>query len=143
MRTMERQKRFQINRIYPGLSSGEAQLLGTLDRYPEGITVSALAEELGMPMPAVSRMMRGMESKGLIERKVRPADRRNVIVTITAKGKAVGETIRRRLHQMFAEALSAVGQEDIERMLAIWNMIMDRMEALIEQSKIEALEDTE
>lgn len=144
---MVRQKRIQVFRLYPDLSPGEAHLLSVAAEYPEGIKVSALAEKMELPMPAVSRLMRGMEEDDLIRRSILPRDRRNIIVTVTKKGLAVHEELMSRFHVFFQELLAAFSPEELERMLERWNGLMDRMELLVAQQaarpKIEPMEDTE
>lgn len=130
---MNRLRKIQIFQLYPELTQGEAQLLTVVACRQDGITVSALAKQLDMPAPAVSRMMRGMESKGLIQRDILPRDRRNIIVTATPKGKEACNELKERFHCFFSELLKTVPSEDFDKLIENWNKLMDRMEVLLQQ----------
>lgn len=54
---------------------------------PEGCTVSAVAQKMRVPQPAVSRTLRGLENNGYIRREVCRTDRRNTYVTLTETGE--------------------------------------------------------
>ena len=51
---------------------------------------SDIAKRLGITAPAVSKMLRSMEEKGYVERRVDEKDRRNTRVSITPDGKEAG-----------------------------------------------------
>lgn len=53
----------------------------------DGLTVSQLAKCANQPLPAVSRTLRQLEERGLIERQVDPADRRRVFVRLSEQGE--------------------------------------------------------
>src|SRR5262245_17026004 len=71
-----------------GLSVPQFRTLVTLDRYPSA-PLSSVAERLAASLPTVSRMVSGLVSQGLILRKSSTADRRQVSLALTARGKAV------------------------------------------------------
>lgn len=66
---------------------------------PEGCTVSAVAQKMRVPQPAVSRTLRGLENNGYIQREVCRTDRRNTYVTLTE----TGETEVMRANQLLEE----------------------------------------
>lgn len=128
MQAMDRMKRIRIFDLHPGINPGEGQLLSIVASQEQGISVSALARQLEMPMPAVSRMMRHMEDRGLIDRRILPQDRRSILVTVTPEGKATAEDFLDRMHMFFQELLSGIEPEEFDIMMATWNRMMDRME---------------
>lgn len=140
MQAMDRMRRIQIGQIYPQLSAGEEHLLSVIITKDEGMTVSALAEEMKMPMSAVSRMMRSMEERDLIERRIQPQDRRSIIVTVTEKGRRCCEELHARLHRFFLEMLSAFDPDEFDVMLGSWNALMNRMETVLEKQMAEIRE---
>ena len=140
---MERMHSIHIFNLHPEISPPELQLLRFLSEHDEGVNVTAIAKELDAPMPAVSRMMRRMESQNLIERKILPSDRRSIIVSITPKGLEDFNKYETRLKSFFAELLCNVPSSDFEDMMSRWNAIMDKMEILLEQKVRELRENEE
>ena len=140
MQAMDRMRRIQISQIYPQLSAGEEHLLSVVITRDEGITVSALAEEMHMPMSAVSRMMRSMEERNLIERRIQPQDRRSIIVTVTEEGRKSCEELHARLHRFFMEMLSSFDPDEFDAVLGTLNAIMNRMETVLEKQMTEIKE---
>lgn len=72
----------------------------------EGLTVQAFAEEMGLEKTWASRLLVRMEEGGLIKRTDNPADKRSLLVELTAKGKSE----QRKLGERFdAHATSLLG----------------------------------
>ena len=126
-------QRIQLGGLYPALSPGEGHLLGELVRSGHGLTVSQLAEALNMSMPAVSRLMRGMEERNLIERKIVPQDRRSILVTITPEGLRIHGEMCRFFHAFFGELLSTFDGEEFRSMMQGIHHLVDQMEVLIQK----------
>jgi len=57
--------------------------------HPEPITVSSIQDRMLNKMSNASRLVEKLKQKGLVIRKECPADRRQVDITITAKGLAL------------------------------------------------------
>lgn len=140
MQCMDRMQKIRIYRLHPEITPAEFRLLGFIASRPEGITVSGLAKMLGMPMPGVSRMMRGLESRGYIERRIQPEDRRSILVFITPAGMDVFGEFEGRLHRYFTDLLANVNPDDFYAMIRNWNGIMTKMEVLLEEH-LERLEE--
>lgn len=69
-----------------GLSTGMLGLLAAL--YREGpMSGVALADEEGLKPQSITRLLAALERKDLIERAPDPDDRRNLIISITLKGR--------------------------------------------------------
>ena len=133
MQAMDRMRKIQVGRLYPALSPGEERLLSVVMEQEDGITVSALAERMDMPMSAVSRTMRGLENRNLILRQIMPEDRRNIIVTITPAGRASCEELHARLHAFFRETLSSFDPDEFDSLIGNWNRLMDKVELTLER----------
>ncbi len=81
-------------------------------------SVSAMAEYLGLSLPAASRMVELLVKRGLMQRGARPGDRRSVSLSLTRPGKAAFRRALRaaqvalaaRLHALPADELSLIGR---------------------------------
>src|SRR5918911_5307974 len=73
---------------------------------PEGLPTLTIAERMIERTPGITRMIDRLESKGLVEREVRPHDRRCVFCRITRKGlsllKALDAPVDEANHNAFA-----------------------------------------
>ncbi|GAA4670429.1 MULTISPECIES: MarR family winged helix-turn-helix transcriptional regulator [Amycolatopsis] len=103
-----------------GLSFVKTKALRRLAARP--MTLRELAEELLIDRPYATVLVDDLEQRGLVERTVRPEDRRSKIVTPTAAGRAAAETANRILSEP-PESLLALPPED----LAALDRILDRL----------------
>lgn len=106
-----------------GASHSEIMLLFTaLDYTAEtggNITVAETARRLDVSMPAVSRSLKGLSEKGLIERDLNENDRRSVRIIVTKAGE---KKVREFLRYIFAtldKALTAFSDEEITQMIEL------------------------
>ena len=120
-----------------GLTQGEFFCLGMLiqhvEVHPEGMYVWELARHMRVSPPGASRMLRGMEHKGLIERRVDRADRRNTYISVTAGGRAAWERAAKRVERVMDRVVARMGVEDLRTLVALWNRFSDIIEE--EQAK--------
>lgn len=66
----------------------QAQFLVELLRtHPEGARLSELAERLALTPPTASESISALERKGLVERRIDPADRRARVIVLTEAGQ--------------------------------------------------------
>jgi DNA-binding MarR family transcriptional regulator len=56
--------------------------------HNEKPSLSAMAEHMGLSLPATSRMVEVLVKRGLVERRARRADRRCISLSLTAPGRA-------------------------------------------------------
>jgi len=100
--------------------------LGGLGREAHAWQVSDLAEHFGVSVPSMSRAVDGLVKKDLATRVECPDDRRARQVEITAKGKALVETlvtVRQAGIQAFAATLSSAQRRKLD---AAVDALMDR-----------------
>ncbi|MGH2560247.1 MAG: MarR family winged helix-turn-helix transcriptional regulator [Thermomicrobiales bacterium] len=62
--------------------------------HSSGSSLGELAQAVGLSMPAASEMIDRLVEEGLVARAVNPADRRQVIVELTATARTIGDEIR-------------------------------------------------
>lgn len=83
--------------------------------HHDGITLSKLAEHLGLSTPAVSRMVETLVKRGLTLRKGGTDDRRRIQLSLTAKGKKVFETAHGATQIAVAQTLRTVPNKELPR----------------------------
>lgn len=94
-----------------GLSSTNAIVLSNILRLElEGkdVTQSQLAALCSVDRMTASTILRALEAKGFIERKVHGADKRSIELTLTSEGRTVAHEALRRVsdvHQKFFELI--------------------------------------
>jgi len=111
------------------LSITQVKALGALDRSEQEQSVKALAEQLGLSLPAGSRAVEGLHVRGLVERREDPADRRMKRVRIAQDGRRLlGRLTEARLSGTAAFVASL---SDRERKL-----LHDGLEPLLERAEI-------
>ena len=79
------------DKLFPGLPADPAwKILVTLAQTPEGsakTSVTGIAHGAGVPMTTALRYIGAMEVEGVIERVPHPADRRQILIRLTAEGR--------------------------------------------------------
>jgi DNA-binding MarR family transcriptional regulator len=70
-----------------GLSLTQIKALRALIDAEEPLSIKALADELGLSFPAVSRAVDGLVRRGFVTRAEDPDDRRSKRLALTAKGR--------------------------------------------------------
>jgi DNA-binding MarR family transcriptional regulator len=70
-----------------GITFAQRRLLRLLDEAPR--SAGALAAELGVAAPSLTRQLQKLEDQGLITRAIDRDDRRRVVVALTPAGAAV------------------------------------------------------
>lgn len=89
-------------------------------RLHDGLRQKQIAHALGQTEASISRQVKLMSEMGLLTSKVSPKNRREHIVTLTAKGEGVSEKALQLLnsyHQPMFERLSEHQQEGLKEAL--------------------------
>lgn len=120
---MTRFRRLRIGDLFPELSRGDCMTLMAIDHFnrekQEGLlTVSELAEKMHMQMPAVSRALKNLEERDLIERSINKSDRRNTYVSLTPHGRDFLEEKEKTMGEFAEAVLSRMREEDLERLVS-------------------------
>ncbi len=80
---------------------------------------TALAEVLATGASHVSKIVRRLESDGLVERTTDPADRRATLISLTTAGEEAARGVYALGDRMIAEVLAEWTPEDIRRYTAL------------------------
>ncbi len=94
---------------YPGLRTRHYRLLSMVP--PDGERPSRMAATSGLTKQALAQALTPLEDGGYVEVVPDPTDRRARLVRLTARGRAVNETVRGHLAGVEAEWASRVGEE--------------------------------
>ncbi|MEM9604495.1 MAG: flavin reductase [Pseudomonadota bacterium] len=79
-------------RLPEGLKAAHWRVLACL--VDGALTVNALAEQVVVKQPTLTRILDTMVERGLVVRQPDPADRRRVVIAVTDAGAAIGTTLR-------------------------------------------------
>lgn len=102
----------------------------------EGTPSTALGPKMGMEATSLSRTLKNMEEKGLIERKPNPLDGRGVLIHLTPFGKEM-RTYSKSVVLQFDEAVKEhISEADLQTFKKVTNSILD----LVTTKKIYATE---
>ena len=118
-----------FNRLY-------TQAIGSLDDRHEGLDVSLaqsrmlftigslgesqvnqLADALGLDLAYTSRVLGTLEDDKLIRRTISKADRRQRVVTLTAKGRRLLDEIERRSNQRVLALVGHLDADELQQLL--------------------------
>ena len=80
------------------------------------LRISEIAAEEGIGQPAATRMVARLESLGLVQRERSEADKRIVMVELTASGRAELDTLRKQSRRLLREALRDRSAAQLRRM---------------------------
>lgn len=75
---------------------------------------SKLAESIGVSVPAMSRMITGLEKRNYVSRTADPNDRREYKISLTSKGIKVCDAIRSEAVQKIAEQLTKLNKQELK-----------------------------
>ncbi|UAB80303.1 MarR family transcriptional regulator [Marixanthomonas sp. SCSIO 43207] len=98
----------------------------------EGTPSTALGPKMGMEATSLSRTLKNMEAKGLIQRKPNPEDGRGVLIHLTPFGKEMRE-FSKNVVLRFDEAVKEnITEEELQTFKKVANTILE----LINSKKI-------
>lgn len=76
-------------------------------------SLSALAEHLGLSLPAASRLVAGLAQRGLATRRIPPENRRLVALSLSASGQRAIRTAQRAAERRLAGVLAALPAREV------------------------------
>ena len=104
-------RRLRAERVVTDLSLTQMAALGTLDRHGP-LTPRELAEHEKVQPPSMTRVLAGLEERGLILRTPHETDGRQHLVSLTAEANALLKEDRRRRDAWLARRLAELTQEE-------------------------------
>lgn len=103
-----------------GVTSSHIHYLDTirkLELKTDSVRVSDISDELGLPRPSVTKIIKDMEKLGFVEKKTTQTDGRVVFIRITASGK---DLVDKYVDQYFGELsteLDDISDADADNMI--------------------------
>jgi DNA-binding MarR family transcriptional regulator len=114
------------------LSVPQYRALGFVVRHP-GASLSQVAEHQGLTLGAASRLVDGLVTRGLVERRASTRDRRFVTLHVLPSGASTLAQARQRTEQALAAMLAALPPSEQETILRS----MDSLRAVFAAGPIE------
>jgi DNA-binding MarR family transcriptional regulator len=110
------------------LSFTQLKALCALEMDGEERSVKALAESMGLSLPATSRAVDGLFERGFVEREEDPTDRRMKRVRLTDAGRTVPRALNDARLSALAELMSSLGDEEAGALEHALGLILVRRE---------------
>ena len=134
-------RKLSIGSILPSVPHGEACLLKAIAALDERklakqpIRVCEIIEEMHAPAPAISRGLRSLEERKLIQRRVDEKDRRNTFVELTEEGKQLSMEIDIKMTEFADAVFDRVGVESFEMLNQSMRILVNVSREEIEKRK--------
>ena len=99
----------------------------------EGTPSTKLGPKMGMEPRSLTRMIKGLEEKGLIEKKQDSIDKRSVKIFLTKEGKKIRDLSKEIVISFNQEISKEIGQKDLKTCIKVLNKlnkIIDREDIL-------------
>lgn len=98
--------------------------LGLIDQC----TVTELAEMLGLELSTVSRRVKALEDRGLVQRETSPTDRRTSLLRLTPEGRRLFDALSASWREMLAEVLADWDEDAIVTFQQLFERFADDLE---------------
>ncbi len=91
------------------------------------ISVTALADHLGVSLPATSQLIQELVGRGLTERRENPLDRREKLLALSDKGQQFLSVKEKTMIGAYSEVFGNVRPETLTRAEAAINALLDEV----------------
>lgn len=112
-RRLKVEQRLGVGGSDPVLSDIQLAALSALEHH-QAMTPGELAEYEKVQPPSMTRVIAVLEERSLVQRTAHPTDRRQVILTVTAEGRALVNRVRRRKEAWLAQRLDELSDAEVE-----------------------------
>ena len=116
---------------FEGLSNTQWQVLVSI-HFSRGLTCAALARDLAHDKGAMTRLIDGLEERGLLKRERNGEDRRIVDLALTAAGRDAAERGKMRTMECWNAWLSDWDAAEVEGLIAALQRLRGTIEASAE-----------
>ena len=95
----------------------------------EGTPSTSLGPKMGMEATSLSRTLKTMETKGLIERRPNPNDGRGVLIHLTPFGREMREFSKQVVFRFDEAVRENISKEDLDTFKRVANDIMEMIQS--------------
>jgi DNA-binding MarR family transcriptional regulator len=100
-----------------GISSLQLRMLLLVDRHPHS-NLSSVATRMEMSVPSASRLVDRLVEAGLLDRRDAPHSRREVALSLTARGNRALADLRRARRQAIGTVLESMSDDERRALVA-------------------------
>ena len=119
---MRLSRRLRAERVDLDLTITQLAALASLDRHGPS-TLGMLASLERVQPPSMTRIVAGLEARGLVRRARHATDGRQVVVEATDEAKALLRADRRRREAWLAQRLALLSQDDRDALRAVTHVL--------------------
>ncbi len=98
------------------LSVAQFRTLAFLDRNPD-ISLSAVAEHIGLTLPSMSKLIDGLVERELVTRETCPGDRRRINLGLTPRGQATINSAFATTRAVLAARVAPLSEQERENLV--------------------------
>jgi MarR family transcriptional regulator, lower aerobic nicotinate degradation pathway regulator len=110
-----------------GLTPAQFGVMTVLRATP-GLDQSRLARALGFDKVTVLRVLRGLETRGLVVRAPAPTSRRNLSVSLSADGEDLLEKAQKPAERAYQRLMAPLAPEQQEQLVALLQQLTEGLE---------------
>ena len=104
---------------------GETFVLHYILHHGDSVLPSEICKIMGISSARIAAALNGLESKGVITRRIDTSDRRRILVDLTPKGKAMAEEQRQEMLENTSKLLSLLGEDDAREYVRLTGKLAD------------------
>ena len=108
------------------LSFTQIKALCALESDGQERSVKALADSLGVSLPAMSRAVDGLFERGLVDRKEDPSDRRMKRVRLTEAGRKAPQALNSARLSALQELMDELAEDEAKALARALTLIIER-----------------
>lgn len=109
-----------------GLSSQQWRVLRALIEYGE-LDATELSNRCFLMMPSLSRILKNMLERDLIERRTDPRDQRRSLISLTQQGEALFDELAPWNEARYDHIERILGKEKLEQLYALLDETIDKL----------------
>ena len=121
-----------------GVKQVVATALAVIDGADRALTPSEIGERVLLPSASITSTLDILESRGWVERRPNPVDRRSLLIEITDEGRKTADQLLPGIRALERSAMSALTKNERTQLLAMLAKVLART-AEIEAEPVEPL----
>ncbi|MBR1584366.1 MAG: MarR family transcriptional regulator [Clostridia bacterium] len=131
----QQNRRRPLQKHVSSLTAGEKGLLWRLSEHAQGMTAGEIGREMQIGSGGVANLLNALEKKGYVQRAMSPTDRRCVVVTPSAQGRALIAEKKKEILQATTAFLTALGEEDTKTLLRLYRRVQEISDEWVRQQE--------